>query len=127
MAEKDYAHIDVNDKRYPNAWKYVKKKFRQDDLGYFHPIDPRFLARRRGSDIEKKEIDVDLTPSYYIFDTNGRHLLVTRSGFEARDKSLWFPTKSEAEEAKQKLVDKKIASLSKKKKEMEAAINDTNE
>lgn len=127
MAEKDYENIDVNDKRYPHAWKYVKKKFHMDDSGHYHPIDPRFLARRNVADVSKKPIDDETVPSIYIFniEETKKPLLVTRSGFEARDKNSWFPTKTEAKAAKSKLLDEKIVAASKRKKSLEAVLDKT--
>jgi hypothetical protein len=124
MAEKDYAHIDVNDKRYPHAWKYVKKKFEIDDMGYAHPIDPRYLARRSGDDLSTVLIDEETVASYYIhsIDEGRKPLLVTRPGFEARDKAAWFPTSKEAKEARQKRLDDKIDAVSKKKKSLEKSL-----
>jgi len=92
-----------------------------DHMGHAHVVWPLLAKKRREQRGETSNFDPETTPSIYIFDVNSRHVLVNKAGFETRDKSKWFPTLEEAMLAKEKALDEKLASLSKRQKSLEAA------
>lgn len=91
-----------------------------DHLGHAHVVSPELVAARKKKRGEEVSFNEETSPSIYIFDIHSRHVLVNKAGFETRDKSKWFPTLDEAMIAKEKALDEKLASLSKRKKSLES-------